>query len=241
MSTFWDRKARENAMYYISSYRAFDEQDPGEFWKWGRKLAEQFLAESDIAFSGEETMLEIGCGIGRMTACFAERFRFVHGIDVSPEMISQAEKNLAGYDNVTLHAGNGYDLSGLDDGSCDFVFSYIVFQHIPDPGITARYIEETGRVLKKGGYFYFQVNNSKVSWRTRLSLGARVRALLKPLGLVSKETAPEAGPSELDNPAWQGSRMSVAKVREICESAGLKATDFQGEGTQYLWVKAVKL
>jgi hypothetical protein len=38
MRAFWDRKARENAMYYISSYRGFDEQDPEAFWKWGRTV-----------------------------------------------------------------------------------------------------------------------------------------------------------------------------------------------------------
>ena len=246
MRIFWDRKARENAMYYISSYRAFDDQDPDEFWKWGRKLAEQFLAESSIDFSGEEAMLEIGCGIGRMTAYFAERFRSVHGLDVSPEMISQAGKSLAGYGNVTLHTGNGYDLSGLADASFDFVFSYIVFQHIPDPGITFRYIEETGRVLKNGGYFYFQVNNSKASWQTRLRLGTRWRAFLKSCGLSAQKplpaekAPPAAGPTDLDNPAWRGSRMSLAQLEAACESAGLEITGLRGEGTQYLWVKAVK-
>jgi ubiquinone/menaquinone biosynthesis C-methylase UbiE len=240
MRSFWDDKARENATYYISSYRAFDEQDPEEFWKWGQKLAEQFLAESGLAFTGRETMLEIGCGIGRMTAYFSKQFRAVHGLDVSPEMISQAEKNLAGLDNVTLHIGNGYDLSGLEDQGFDFVFSYIVFQHIPDPGITARYIEETGRVLKKGGDFYFQVNNSKANWRTRLRLGTRLRALMRSLGLASKKDVSETGPTGLDNPAWRGSRMSVSQVRVACEAGGLNITRLMGEGSQYMWVKAEK-
>lgn len=240
MRSFWDDKARENATYYISSYRAFDEQDPEEFWKWGQKLAEQFLAQSGLVFSGQETMLEIGCGIGRMTAFFAKRFRAVHGLDVSPEMISQAEKNLSGFNNITLHVGNGYDLSGLEDEEFDFVFSYIVFQHIPDPAITAGYIEETGRVLKPGGCFYFQVNNSEVSWRSRLRLGTRLRAVMKPLGLARGKTAPAAGPTGLDNPAWRGSRMSVSQVRAACQAGGLNITGLAGEGSQYMWVKAEK-
>ena len=32
-------------------------------------------------------LLEIGCGVGRMTRWFAESFGEVHGIDVAPEMI----------------------------------------------------------------------------------------------------------------------------------------------------------
>jgi ubiquinone/menaquinone biosynthesis C-methylase UbiE len=107
MKDFWDAKARENAMYYISSYRPYDEQDPGEFWKWGGILAQQILDESGISFTGEETMLEIGCGIGRMSVWFAERFKHVHGIDVSEEMIGQARDNLAHISNVTVRVGNG--------------------------------------------------------------------------------------------------------------------------------------
>jgi SAM-dependent methyltransferase len=185
-------------------------------------------------------MLEIGCGIGRMTAYFAELFRSVHGLDISPEMIAQAEKNLAGYDNITLHTGNGCDLSGFEDGFFDFVFSYIVFQHIPDPAITVRYIEETGRVLRNGGHFYFQVNNSKVSWRARLGLGTRWRTLARKLGFSPAETLPAAGPTELDSPAWRGSRMSLAQVEAACRSAGLTITSRRGEGSQYLWLKAIK-
>ena len=73
MRSFWDAKARENATYYVSSYRPYDDQDPAEFWEWGEKLAERFLAESGIPFDGTETMLEIGCGVGRMTRYFAGR------------------------------------------------------------------------------------------------------------------------------------------------------------------------
>ena len=94
MKDFWDKKARENAMDYVSSYRGYDDQDPEEFWKWGSRLAERFLTESGISFAGSEKMLEIGCGVGRMTQYFARRFAEVHGLDVSEEMIAQAKENL---------------------------------------------------------------------------------------------------------------------------------------------------
>ena len=99
MKTYWDSKARENATYYVSSYRPYDEQNWEEFWKWGDILAERFLGESDIPFDGSEKVLEIGCGIGRMTRYFARRFKEVHGIDVAPEMISRARKNLNEFEN----------------------------------------------------------------------------------------------------------------------------------------------
>lgn len=237
MKDFWDAKARENAMYYISSYRAYDAQDPDEFWKWGAILAGQLLDESGIPFAGDETMLEIGCGIGRMTATFAGRFAQVHGIDVSGEMIRQAASNLEGFSNVALQVGNGSDLSCYADGSFDFVFSYITFQHIPDANVTLAYIREAGRVLKAGGHFYFQVNNMGSTLRGRLNLGARIRSLL---ARRPKNAAAGSGPRDLDHPAWQGSRVTWEQIGRACDAGALDILSDRGRGTQYLWVKAVK-
>jgi SAM-dependent methyltransferase len=246
MRCFWDAKARENPTYYVSSYRPYDDQDEAEFWAWGEKLAERFLAESLIPFDGTETMLEIGCGVGRMTRCFARRFHRVHGVDVAPEMVSIAKERLGGLDNVTLHVGNGYDLDFLGDGSIDFVFSYITFQHIPETAVTFNYIREAGRVLRRGGHFYFQVNNMPLGLRDRVKLRSRLRSIVGRLrnrsgGAAADSTnATPSGPTGLDHPAWRGSRVSVARLERTCRGAGLEILGLRGEGTQYLWVKAVK-
>ena len=241
MRSFWDEKARENATYYVSSYRSYDDQDPDEFWKWGDNLAARYLGESGIPFTGSEKMLEIGCGVGRMTRHFAGRFKEVHGIDVSEEMIRRARENLSEYENVSLHVGNGCDLGCFDDGPFDFVFSYITFQHIPDAAITLNYIREVGRVLKSGGHFYFQVNNTHHGIRSRIKLRSRISSLVD---RFRKKTEPAkaaaSGPRDLDHPAWRGSRVSVEELKRVCLSVDLKILDLNGEGTQYLWVKAVK-
>jgi ubiquinone/menaquinone biosynthesis C-methylase UbiE len=236
MRDFWDEKARENAMYYISSYRAYDQQDPAEFWKWGGILAEKFLGESGLRFTGEEAMLEIGCGVGRMTKYFAGRFRHVTGVDVSSEMIRQARENLAGLANVRLDVGNGSDLSIYDDASFDFVFSYIVFQHIPDPNVTLGYIGEAGRVLRPSGSFYFQVNTMPRITPLRTALGKLKRALAgrRPVPADAAST----GPRDLDHPAWQGSRVTMTDVSSTVQAGGMTVVKVQGEGTQYTWVLA---
>ena len=241
MRSFWDGKARENATYYVSSYQSYDDQDLGEFWKWGEILAERFLKESNIPFTGAENVLEIGCGVGRMTRYFARRFNEVHGIDVSEEMIKHASENLDESENVTLHVGNGCDLDCFGDDSFDFVFSYITFQHIPNVVITLNYIREVGRVLRNGGHFYFQVNNTSLGIQSRLRLRSRIRSFVNQFQNKRKlVNATASGPRDLDHPAWCGSRISVEEVRRACLSANLEITDLSGEGTQYLWVKAVK-
>jgi ubiquinone/menaquinone biosynthesis C-methylase UbiE len=252
MRAFWDAKARENATYYVSSYRPYDDQNPDEFWRWGDKLAEQFLEESGIPFDGTETMLEIGCGVGRMTRYFARRFCEVHGLDIAPEMISKANESLRELKNVHLHVGNGHDLSLFGDRAFDFVFSYITFQHIPKTAITLKYVREAGRVLKPGGHFYFQVNNMPVGIRTRLRLRSRFKSIVrrargrgeaKGPARAPVEAAPggSKGPAGLDHPAWRGSRVSVAQIGRACRDANLKILGLRGEGTQYMWVKTVAL
>jgi len=249
MKTFWDSKARENARYYVSSFRPYDDQNWEEFWKSGEILAERFLAESGIHFTGAERVLEIGCGIGRMTRYFGRRFGEVYGIDVSPEMIAQARNNLSEYKNVSLHVGNGHDLEGFSDDFFDFVFSYITFQHIPKAHITQEYVQDAGRVLKPGAYFYFQVNNLPIGIRYRLRLRSRVASMAhrfrQRAELDHSRSCPAAcltgsGPTELDHPAWRGSRVSISQIRRACDSGGLKILEMNGQGTQYLWVKAVK-
>jgi ubiquinone/menaquinone biosynthesis C-methylase UbiE len=237
MRAFWDEKARENAMYYISSYRAYDQQDPAEFWKWGGILAEKFLVESGLQFTGQERMLEIGCGVGRMTKYFAGRFRHVTGLDVSEEMIRQARENLVACTNVRLDVGNGVDLSAYPDASFDFAFSYIVFQHIPDANVTLTYVREAGRVLRPGGSFYFQVNTLPRIGKLRATLGRLKRTVLG-LGRVSPSDAVTDGPRGLDHPAWQGSRMTLPQVEVAAEAGGMRVERVLGAGTQYTWVLA---
>jgi SAM-dependent methyltransferase len=235
MRGFWDRKARENAMYYISSYRPYDRQDPEEFWRWGETLTERYLAESGIPFTGRERVLEIGCGIGRMTRPLARRFAAVVGLDVSEEMVRQAREHLAGFAGVEIRLGSGDDLAGLDDASFDFVFSYLVLQHVPDADIARRYLREAGRVLKPGGWLHVQVNGEPLGGGP--SLAARMRGAI---GRVKAALAPHRGGPRTDSPAWRGSRLPLPEARAACAAAGLEVVRTRGENTPVLWITARK-
>lgn len=156
----WDRRARENAYHYIHTGR--DEWSKDEFFETGRQvIAEQVLNDMGNICQGRSAkdlrVLEIGCGAGRLTRALAETFGEVHGVDVSDEMISLARENLASVSNIHLIRNNGADLAGLPDGSFDFAFSYIVFQHISSRAIIESYVHEVRRVLKPGSLFKFQL------------------------------------------------------------------------------------
>lgn len=92
---------------------------------------------------------EIGAGIGRLLNTLKEE-HIVSGCDASESMI----KNQLPGCNISLCDGKGS--IPADTGSQDFVFSIIVFQHIPDTSVVRKFIREAYRILDKGE-FAFQV------------------------------------------------------------------------------------
>ena len=154
---FWDRAAREDARWHIATAAA---ADPDEFAASGRRETDMFLAHAGLVPDRSLTVLEIGCGIGRMTARLAEVYGRVVALDVSQVMLDQAAQALAGRDNVTYVLGSGSDLAGIDSASVDVVFSYIVLQHVPTVAGQLEYFRETRRVLRPGGAAAIQIRSN---------------------------------------------------------------------------------
>jgi SAM-dependent methyltransferase len=80
-----------------------------------------------------QSVLDFGCGVGRVLAPLARRAPRALGIDVSPGMLDEARKNCD-----RLGAANAEFALGSDDlsrwfGSFDLVHSVIVLQHIDVP------------------------------------------------------------------------------------------------------------
>ncbi len=164
MRSDWDDRAKENAQYYVQN--ATTEWDQREFFRSGEiNVANEVMSDMVAICGGQRSplelrMLEIGCGVGRMTRMLARIFGHVTGVDVSEEMIRQAKSNTADLQNVNLVVGDGCTLAGLPDASYDFAFSFIVFQHIPSYSVISSYCREVFRVLKPGGLFKLQVQGS---------------------------------------------------------------------------------
>lgn len=210
----WNQRAREDAEHFV--YTRDAESDEANFSASGRANYDQMVRPYlPVLLNGaaprNSFVLEIGCGVGRMTRWFAEDFGAVHALDVSPEMVAQAHARLAGYRNVTLHTGSGVDLQPLPDGQFDLVFSYIVFQHIPSAAVIRSYIREAARVLKPGGAFKFQVN------------GDQSPAYLEHV----RDT-------------WQGETFSRQEIDESLLEAGLELAALEDPGTQYFVITARK-
>lgn len=164
MRADWDQRAKENAQHFIATERnSWEDRD---FFRSGEiNVANEVLPDMPGICGGHRSpldlsVLEIGCGVGRMTAMLSRVFGKVTAVDVSPEMVTRARENLKGFSNVSIVLGDGATLAGLANSSQDFAFSFIVFQHIPDIGVIRSYCGEVFRVLRPGSLFKFQVNGS---------------------------------------------------------------------------------
>lgn len=101
----------------------------------------------------DRTVLDIGCGIGRLEAALSPLSAAVIGIDISPGMIAQARTRCAGFPNVRLVLGSGHDLAGIPDGSVDLTVLLDTFPYIllSEGQLAERYLAEISRVLRVGG------------------------------------------------------------------------------------------
>ncbi len=157
MKRYWNECASENARKHIAIN---DWKTENAFHESGQKSLADLLTVSggDFAASKGLRVLDIGCGIGRMLKPFAERFPNCQffGVDVSDEMVRKGRLWLAGSSNTRLYANSGADLDMFDDGSLDFIYSYIVFQHIPRK-IVDVYFREVARIIAADGLFVFQM------------------------------------------------------------------------------------
>jgi ubiquinone/menaquinone biosynthesis C-methylase UbiE len=160
MQREWDERARENARFYVNT--AQQDWKDEDFFESGRStVREEILTDMTNICQEKDpkemTVVEIGCGVGRVTRALSEVFGTVHGVDVSGEMVRQARAGNLEMTNAYFHQGNGADLTVLGNIQSDFCFSSIVFQHIPSREVIDSYVAEVSRILRPGGLFKFQV------------------------------------------------------------------------------------
>ena len=206
MRADWDLRARQNAPFYICTTAA---ETPEAFAASGeRDLVEKVI--DGLPLRADWQALEIGCGVGRLLKPLSERVACAVGVDLSKEMIALGRDYCAGRPNIELHRTDG-SLDFLADGRFDFVFSHIVFQHLPRKTYVERYLREAHRVLKAGGILRVQVDG-------------RARQFFRRWVADS----------------WSGVVFSARELSRRLERAGFRVTEMRGAGTQYLRATAIR-
>jgi len=156
----WERLARLDPYWAIVNRPDWrrNRTELGEFFADGRALVERQLAQvaavcPDLRM---ERALDFGCGVGRLSAALAARFREVVGVDISAQMIALARRHHAAVGNLVFVRNTRPDLGGFATGEFDLVYSLITLQHVPRPFIRT-YLEEFARVCRPGGLLLFQL------------------------------------------------------------------------------------
>jgi trans-aconitate 2-methyltransferase len=115
---------------------------------WGKKVLDA------LALRGDETVLDAGCGTGRLTALLVERLPRgrVIASDASEAMLAKAKETLAPYgERVSFLRA---DLAKLElEAACDVVFSTATFHWVMDHPAMFKGLH---RALRPGGRLHAQ-------------------------------------------------------------------------------------
>jgi SAM-dependent methyltransferase len=229
MRRFWDARAREDACFYVNTGFEGAAADDAAFWETGSRDLDYLLSSVDARIDPTDDLVEIGCGVGRMTRVLAELAASVVAIDISAEMLARARSLNPGLENVRWIVGDGSSLTGVDDRSVDACVSFVVFQHIPDPRITLAYVREIGRVLRPGGWAAIQVSSLPPE-------GSRAGGLRRRAGALRRLAAR----GWADHAAWRGAPVDLERLRETAGEAGMEVARIHGAGKQYCLVQVRK-
>jgi SAM-dependent methyltransferase len=139
-------------------------KDPRSFWQsiskvenWRdyilpRKKDEDFDYEGSIEvhrlfyfFDGSSTVVDYGCGIGRVLKYVSERAKVAMGLDINPDFLEKAKAYVKN-DKVLFFNSDEYHQENV----ADLVYSLMVLQH-NDQENRERIMHHIFRILKPGG------------------------------------------------------------------------------------------
>lgn len=182
----WDADVRDqsSARVAVAGY------DNDEEWQRSGQATATHVRES-LQLLPTDSVLEIGCGAGRVGAHLAPHVALWIGADASANMLAHAKAALGDRPNVRLIHLNGFDLHGVETASLDAVYCTAVFMHL-DEWDRYRYIVEARRVLRPGGRLY--VDNfdlrSRDGWALFLEM-AKLDPAVRPPNVSKASTEQE--------------------------------------------------
>jgi len=182
----WESLAKSDALGAILT----DQSKAGGKWQLDEFMAtgeaEVVTVMEHLRHIGHEpdfrgAALDFGCGVGRLTQALARRFARCVGVDISQEMVDQAEQlNKYGHCRYVVNADQQLPFR---EGQFAFIYCNIVLQHVPRR-FAEEYLREFVRILGAGGVLVFGVQNSFAmpdlgSRVTRIRQILRIRSRIK--------------------------------------------------------------
>lgn len=167
-----------------------------------------------------QTLVEIGAGIGRMTASFTRLFARVIACDLDAAFLERCRETVAQFGRPerlqTSPVADGRTIS-VASGTADMAFSYITFQHCHHDDALAL-TDEAVRVVRPGGHVVLNYR----TWTSR-------DAVLWPAGKIVRALwhVPKLGPAiskrrSIARFGWQANRLAPS---EVMASVGARLDD----------------
>ncbi len=174
-----------------------DEQLQQEFNRWaqageGEKMehhhldiTKKTLASMDLG--ADDRVLDLGCGSGWATRLLAPQCKEVVGVDVSDEMIRQAQQASNNFANVKYLQGSAQKIPCADN-SFDKMLSVESFYYYADQEAA---LDEILRVMAPKGRIFILINLYKdneysLQWVHLLKVPVHVRSAADYIGLLQK-------------------------------------------------------
>ena len=231
MRDFWDERAKEDPFYFVDNRQPYRNPDEERFWREGERDLDTLLGTLGLSVAPADRVLDVGCGVGRLTRVLAGRAAHVAALDVSPEMLTLAQEHNPDLGNVEWVLGDGETLTGIEDASMDAVISHVVLQHIPSAKVQLGYVTEFARVLKPGGWAAFGLSTDPTIHQPRPREAQQSRRGVF-RAMVGKT------PSGQDEPEWLGSSVPLDALGATAVQAGLDLEQIEGSNTQFTLVRA---
>ena len=183
-----------------------------EFVASGDTEVPVFLERFGLLDSDDDrrVLVEIGCGIGRMTCALTRRFGTVIACDLDAGFLERCREVVARFGKVdrlrTVEVTDGRSLRIADDVA-DVAFSYITLQHCERDDALAL-VSEAVRVVRPGGQVVLNFRSWSGTDPVVLPLGAVARGLMR-APVVGSWVSRWRLTSRL---AWQANRLDPHQV-----------------------------
>lgn len=146
----------------LSDYTGYDYRK--DFWQRSDRRYEDLLERETVArfldryMPDKGSLMDLGCGFGRLTPVYAQRASRIVLFDYAQNLLDQAKETWGAQAHFQFVQGDARVVDGVEDQSLDVVLSIRTLHHLPDYG---RVFAQVFRVLRPGGVFVFEIPNKR--------------------------------------------------------------------------------
>jgi ubiquinone/menaquinone biosynthesis C-methylase UbiE len=182
----WEDLGRVDPMWGVITWadKRHGRWDPDEFFATGEQdIGWLMTCAKQLNLPRERrTVLDFGCGVGRLTRPLAAHFENYVGIDISESMLAQAREWNQACQRCRFVLNTTGDLRMFETGSVDLIYSRYVLQHLPSTELVRSYLREFVRIVGPDGLVVFQLPK-RIPPLHRLQPRRRLYTLLRSLGV----------------------------------------------------------